>query len=249
MKSWIHTARFSRSKSAEKGSGTSFTIVGITVRNSIFVKSSLSANGFFCFLLITMNSTCERPSSHFSRDGLDGRPSSLARVKLKQRIMDVHIFPQDWKWKKILKYPFIDVPPSSSLQFLPPTSFNCRDWPRSSAGNPISKKRDRILWSLFHIPELGMAEEATSSDHIKPCTLWRKGGGVGKLIFISFRSHWQHGSSEMRSWFLRLWYWNGGRGRDEMQLHCSLDEICDKAPGITVSIFANNLDWKMGWSW
>lgn len=170
MKSWIHTARFSRSKSAEKGSGTSFTIVGITVRNSIFVKYSLSANGFFfCFLLITMNSTCERPSSHFSRDGLDGRPSSLARVKLKQRIMDVHIFPQDSKWKKIiLKYPFIDVPPSSSLQFLPPTSFNCRDWPRSSAGNPISKKRDRILWSLFHIPELGSGEEATSSDHIKP---------------------------------------------------------------------------------
>lgn len=154
---------------------------------------------FFCFLLITMNSTCERPSSHFSRDGLDGRPSSLARVKLKQRIMDVHIFPQDSKWKKILKYPFIDVPSSSSLQFLPPTSFNCRDWPRSSAGNPISKKRDRILWSLFHIPELGSGEEATSSDHIKPCTLWRKGGGVGKLIFISFRSHWQHGSSEMRS--------------------------------------------------
>lgn len=106
MKSWIHTARFSRSKSAEKGSGTSFTIVGITVRNSIFVKSSLSANGFFCFLLITMNSTCERPSSHFSRDGLDGRPSSLARVKLKQRIMDVHIFPQDSKWKKNLKISF-----------------------------------------------------------------------------------------------------------------------------------------------
>lgn len=47
MKSWIHTARFSRSKSAEKGNGSSFTIVGITARNSIFVKSSLSANGFF----------------------------------------------------------------------------------------------------------------------------------------------------------------------------------------------------------
>lgn len=53
-----------------------------------------------------MNSTCERPSSHFSRDGLDGRPSSLARVKLKQRIMDVHIFPQDSKWKKNLKISF-----------------------------------------------------------------------------------------------------------------------------------------------
>lgn len=33
-----------------------------------------------------------------------------------------------------------------------------------------------------------------------------------------------------------------------MQLHCSLDEICDKAPGITVSIFANGMTWIEKWN-
>lgn len=161
MKSLIHTARFSRSKSAEKGK-----------RNFLhhcqeFNFCKIFPLGERIFLLSFDHHEFNLQTSIFPfQPGRIGRTSvQLGPCQIEAANNGCPHFPAGFK---ILKYPFIDVPPSSSLQFLPPTSFNCRDWPRSSAGNPISKKRGRILWSLFHIPELGMAGEATSSDHIKP---------------------------------------------------------------------------------